>query len=510
VTSTVSLNSSTDLSVALADSFPSLARYCPHLQTISLPQALFLLDDAQEAFYGGAAGGGKSDALLSAGTQYADVPGYAGLILRRSFTDLALPGAIMDRAHQWFTGKPGTHWSHERKTWTFGSGATLTFGYLENERDVYRYQSSEYQFIGFDELTQFSEAQYTYMFSRLRRTAGIDAPLRMRSASNPGGTGHGWVKKRFITERAPNVVFVPAKVDDNPGLAVDEYRASLKQLSPVLQQQLLDGDWGAFEGAAYPHFDKTVHVLPKVDVPDVPAEWDRFECMDFGVSNPTAWYPVATDYDGNLIVFDEHYQAGLPTDTAPVILERRKQGWEPHDDRGWKLQSNVVWADPSTRNRAPIAGRFGNQTSVAQEFADQGVPLTPANNDRQARFVRISELLRPDDTRRFPAWHPRYGDTGCPRIFFANCPRLVEQLETAPLETTGKPLGGEAVDRDWEGQHGHGHAALGYGVMSRPNASVETEALPDDPREYAWVASERRHFDEDFDEDNDDDQLKSL
>lgn len=197
----------------------------------------------QEGFYGGAAGGGKSDALLMAALQYVDIPGYAALLLRRTFKDLALPGALMDRAHAWFGGT-AAKWNDQDKTWTFPSGATVTFGYLEHEQDKYRYQGAELQFIGFDELTQFSETQYRYLFSRLRRLTTATVPLRMRSASNPGGVGHEWVKQRFVTEEDPaKRPFVRAKLADNPHLDQVEYERSLMNLDPVERARLLAGDW---------------------------------------------------------------------------------------------------------------------------------------------------------------------------------------------------------------------------------------------------------------------------
>ena len=161
-------------------------RWIPHTPTVR--QALFLSLPVTEALYGGAAGGGKSDALLMAALQFVDVPGYAALLLRRSYADLALPGAIMDRSKEWLRGT-AARWHEPTKTWTFPSGATLSFGYLEAEQDKYRYQGAEFQFCGFDELTQFSETQYRYLFSRLRKSPGLAVPLRMRAASNPGGQG---------------------------------------------------------------------------------------------------------------------------------------------------------------------------------------------------------------------------------------------------------------------------------------------------------------------------------
>jgi predicted phage terminase large subunit-like protein len=200
----------------------------------------------REVFYGGAAGGGKSEALLMAALQYIEEPGYAAILFRRTFADLALPGALMDRSREWFGGTKA-RWNNSEHTWTFPSGASLTFGYLEHEQDKFRYQSAEFQFVGFDELTQFSESQYRYLFSRLRRLTSSDVPLRMRSASNPGGIGHEWVKQRFLVEDRP---FVPARLDDNPFLDREEYAQSLDELDPVTRRQLLMGDWTARHAGA--------------------------------------------------------------------------------------------------------------------------------------------------------------------------------------------------------------------------------------------------------------------
>lgn len=178
-----------------------------------------------------------------AALQYVDVSGYAAILFRRTYKDLALPGALMDRAQEWLGGT-AAKWDDQGKTWLFPSGATLTFGYLDTENDKYRYQGAELQFIGFDELTQFTESQYRYLFSRLRRLKGSNVPLRMRAASNPGGVGHGWVKRRFLDEgEAKGRVFVPARLEDNPYLDVEEYEKSLAQLDPVTREQLRRGDW---------------------------------------------------------------------------------------------------------------------------------------------------------------------------------------------------------------------------------------------------------------------------
>ena len=211
-------------------------------------QAAFLMrSEYLEGFYGGAARGGKSFCLLMAALQYVSEPNYAALLLRRTYTDLTLPKALMDLADNWLIGTDAI-WHEKRKTWVFPSGATLTFGYLESERDKYRYKSSDFSMIGFDELTGFTESKYLYLFSRLTRPAGSVLPLRVRSASNPGDLGHSWVKARFITPpkdelKRNNLFFQPAYLEDNPYIDQESYIESLNRLDPVSQEQLRYGNW---------------------------------------------------------------------------------------------------------------------------------------------------------------------------------------------------------------------------------------------------------------------------
>ena len=214
---------------------------CPHQPTYK--QLLFLSLKGEEAFYGGAAGGGKSDALLMAALQYVNEPGYAALLLRRTFKALTLPEALLDRARMWLIG---VKWQGDSTSYVFPSGARLSFGYLEADKDVEQYQSAAFQFIGFDELTQFSEYQYRYMHSRTRRLKDSHIPIRIRGASNPGSIGHEWVKQRFIVEGLKNNrPFIPATLEDNPHLDRDAYIKSLNNLDSVTRNQLLRGDWSA-------------------------------------------------------------------------------------------------------------------------------------------------------------------------------------------------------------------------------------------------------------------------
>ena len=230
---------------------PRLTKYIPHRPTPK--QALFLVLERfgiEEALFGGAAGPGKSEALLMAALQYVDVPGYAALILRKTFKQLTKPGALISRSHEWLAGTDA-HWQGDSKIWRFPSGASLSFGFLEHEDDVHNYDSAEYQFVGFDELTQFSIWQYRYVaFSRVRRLKGATVPLRRLSASNPVGPGYLWVKQRFVDRetRAPGRAFIPARLEDNPHLDREEYIKSLSALDPITRQQLLAGIWTARAG----------------------------------------------------------------------------------------------------------------------------------------------------------------------------------------------------------------------------------------------------------------------
>jgi predicted phage terminase large subunit-like protein len=210
----------------------------------------------------------NSEALLLAALQYVDTPGYNAILFRRTYSDLALPGALLDRARELLTPFiPEVKWDDREKKWIFPSGATLTFGYLESEKDKYRYQSAEFQFIGFDELTQFTETQYTYLFSRLRRLKGFPVPVRMRAASNPGGEGHDWVKQRFIIEGASKGrIFIPARMEDNPFLDHAQYEESLSKLDPVTRAQLRWGNWDVkeagymFKRQWFPIVDRVPHL----------------------------------------------------------------------------------------------------------------------------------------------------------------------------------------------------------------------------------------------------------
>lgn len=448
----------------------------PYVRSKPTPkQAAFLLYDGLEAFYGGAAGGGKSEGLLMGALQYVDVPNYAALILRKSYTDLALPGALMDRAASWLKGS-GATWNRETHTWTFPSSATLTFGYIATPADRWRYQSAEFQYIAWDEITEFEDdIAYRFMFSRMRASGELagKVPLRMRSASNPVGPGATWVRKRFIEndpepfrleyqtddpDEVPTEVvdytqrlFLPATYKDNRHLDARAYLFALKQLPEATQERLIEGSWESIEGAAFPHWDPDIHVVPMLSKPQ---DWRGWEAMDYGTSNPTAWYPAMLSPEGYTVIYDEYYNPGLISQHASAILTRRANRWG---------DPSIALCDPAIQARTGF-GVYGKGETVHSEFAKHGIYLVPANNDRMAGYNKIAEMLAPDPMRPFPDWHQKAGQLGAPSLYITeNCEHLIEQIKFSPLD----PQTGEIIDPYWEGRHGHAMAAARYLVTAR-------------------------------------------
>ena len=205
---------------------------------------LYSYEECPDLFYGGAAGPGKTSFLLMAAVQYVHYPHYRALILRKTYADLSLPGAIMDRAIDWWDGVEGARFSHADKVCYFPSGARVQFGYLASTRDHYRYQGAEVHFVGIDEASQIPSHQLRYLHTRIRKAKGDPIPRRYRLASNPGDVSHDWLKDTYVRGAdGHNVVYLPGLMTDNPGLDVEEYRKQLAHLDPVTRRQLELGDW---------------------------------------------------------------------------------------------------------------------------------------------------------------------------------------------------------------------------------------------------------------------------
>ena len=297
-------------------------------------QAAFLARTEQEALYGGAAGGGKSDALLVEALRQVHIPHYRALILRKTYPQLS---DLVDRSAALYGRSfPQAVYNGSAHSWQFPSGAKITFGSMQHRKDRTNYQGKAYDFIAFDELTHFEWEEYSYMMSRNRPT-GPGTRVYMRAATNPGGIGHGWVRERFVSPAAPltpiteqytvrgpdgepirlsrSRVFVPSTVFDNQILLQNDpqYLASLAALPEAERQALLYGKWDSFEGQVFTEWrDDPAHYADRqwthvIDPFPIPAHWRIWRGYDFGFSKPfsVGWY--AADEEGRLYRIREYY-----------------------------------------------------------------------------------------------------------------------------------------------------------------------------------------------------------
>jgi phage terminase large subunit-like protein len=347
----------------------------------------------EELFYGGAGGGGKSDAILFGALQFVEEKNYAALILRRTYSDLSLPSSLMNRAHMYLAGTRAK-WNEQRKTYTFPSGSTLTFGYLETENDKYRYASAEFQYIAFDELTQFTETQYTFLFSRLRKLKNSTTPLRMRSASNPGGIGHDWVKTRFIDSdtRKRNAVFIKALMSDNPALDQETYLASLANADQLTRDRIEKGDWDAGGGDLFKRNDFRYWTKQGdfiiLKSPTGTTEFDLRKQEIFFTIDPASSVSELADYTvisvwtvsptGDLVWLECYrFKAEIP-DILPHIQRVA---------RIWKPSFIAIEAVMSNRGVFQLAQRSVNPILPCRE-------VSPMGRDKRSRAIAASTLAK--------------------------------------------------------------------------------------------------------------------
>jgi hypothetical protein len=420
------------------------------------PQSTFLASDAYEALYGGAAGGGKSDALLFGSLRQIDHPQYKALILRRTFPELR---ELMDRAHLVFRQIGGV-WNEQAKRYTFPTGATVEFGYCETYSDVQRYQGQQYTYIAFDELGQVPEERiWTYLMSR-NRTASAGLVKQMRASANPGGPGHHWLKRRFIHECPPNGstvsvslrdgststrAFVQAFLSDNPTLMANDptYGQRLSQLPDLEYRWLAAGDWDAGAGLGLSDLKRSTHLIAARPIPE---HWTLFGAFDWGYAHPFSFGLFAADEDGSCYLVDSCSARRMQ---PPEIAERitdclagrtLRYIWAGHD----------CWAD--------VRARAENIPTIAEHFARLGLPLVKAN---------ISRVSGVQNVRRYLAAPARFYvmDTPSNRKVF----ECLESLVGDP----DKPEDILKVDADENGEGGDdAYDMVRYGLASRPTVPV--------------------------------------
>jgi hypothetical protein len=406
------------------------------------PQEDFLAAGETDVLYGGAAGGGKSYAMLVDPLRYAHRAAHRALILRRSMPELR---ELIDKSRELYPKAfPGCKYKEVEKLWNFPSGAKVEFGFLERDADVYRYQGQAYSWIGFDEITHLpTEFSWNYLASRLRTTDSEIVPY-MRCTANPGGTGANWVKKRYIDPCPPyesfigsdglTRKFIPARLDDNPYLAEDgRYEQMLQALPPTQRQQLLEGNWDVAEGAAFTEFERDLHVVPPFEIP---LHWERIKGIDYGYASESACVWGAVDpSDGTLIIYRELYKKGLTgEELAETLMSMELE--DPFSVPG--VLDTACWARTGTTG-----------PTVGETLQRAGHKLRRADKNRIQGKIQIHEYLK-------------FRQSGRPRLqIFNTCPNLIRELQSIPLDRSNP----EDVDTH---ASDHAYDALRYLIMSRP------------------------------------------
>lgn len=455
-------------------------------------QEAFMRRPEYECLYGGAAGGGKSDALLAEALRQVPVPHYRAIILRKTYPQLS---ELIDRSRAIYQPAfPQARYNQTEHFWQFPSGAKIYFGSMQHTKDRINYQGKRYDFIAFDELTHFTWDEYSYMFSR-NRPSGPGTRVYIRATTNPGGIGHGWVKSRFILPALPltpiwddyqvagadgkiiqlrrNRVFVPATVFDNQRLLDNDpmYLANLAMMPEAERNALLYGSWDSFDGQVFTEWrndpahyqdQRFTHVI---DPFQVPAHWRIFRGFDFGYAKPFSVGWFAVDENGKIYHIKEYYgcngtpNKGVMMEPTQIAAEIRRIEQEDPMLKGRKI---VGIADPSIFDESR-----GESVARMMERNPNFVYWIGADNTRIPGKMQYHYRLAFD----------REGD--CMFQVFNTCKHFIRTIPDLVYDDRHV----EDINTD---QEDHIYDMCRYVLMEHPIAPRKNELakpLPDDPLE---------------------------
>jgi hypothetical protein len=462
------------------------------LNVIWKPQAKqirFMQRPEYEALYGGAAGGGKSDALLAEALRQVEIPHYRGLLLRKTFPELA---DLVDRSFEIYKpAYPGATYNDSKHFWRFPSGAKIYFGMMQHVKDRKKYQGRNFDYIGMDELTHFLLDEYVFMISR-NRPNGPGTRVYIRGGTNPGGIGHGWVKQRFIGPAPPftrletkykvrmpdgtikeiirDRVFIPATVFDNKVLMENDpdYIAKLAMMPDADRDAFLYGSWDSFEGQVFTewrndpeHYGDRIntHVINPFTIPK---EWPRYRSFDWGYAKPFSVLWWAVDPNDIPYLYREWYGVAKKDgetvpDTGlrmpPDQVAKRVKELEAQDGQVYGYADPAIW-DASSG------------ISIAETFGKEGVHFNRGDNERIPGKMQMHYRLR-------------FDDHGIPSMYvFSSC---LEFIRTVP-NLVYSQIRVEDVDTAGED---HAYDSARYFLMSRPmGIKPKPDRDPFDPPEY--------------------------
>lgn len=407
--------------------------------------------------YGGARGGGKSDVARNQGIILClKYSGLQALFMRRTYPELKENHLIP--AMKLLKGI--AIYSSVDKAFTFPNGSRLKFGYCKNESDLLQYQGQAYDVIFLEECTLFPEIVFQTMTESNRSSGQMKEyfPPRMYFTCNPGGVGHAWFKRLFIDrdynekENPDDYFFIQANVYDNPWLMKNspDYVRALENLPEKRKKAMLYGDWNVFEGQYFTEFDVNIHVCKPFTIP---SHWRRYRVFDYGF-DMFACYFVAMDEQKRAYFYKEIYEGkdkkdqfgnegeGLTiSDAAAKILDLTT----PEENILATFAPSDMW------NKRQETGR-----SAADIFAECGVPLYKASNNRVQGWFDVREWLKV----------PK--DGGKPKlIFFCNCVNLIK---TFPLLLHDEKNPDDVATEPHEVTHAGD--AVRYFVSGQPLAAV--------------------------------------
>ena len=423
----------------------------------------FISANEDIVLYGGAAGGGKSYALLFDAVRYAHIKGYRGILIRRTMPELR---ELIDISRELYPQMfKGCKYHTQEKTWRFASGAILEFGFLDSPSDKYQYQGKQYAWIGFDELgLQETPEGFDYLKSRLRTTLPIKPAIRC--TANPGSL---WVKERFIDPAPANTTyrdsvgltyrFIPSLVSDNPYIyqkGEGQYVKMLKSMSNVEKRQLLYGDWTVSDDSAFPEFSISTHVIDGAEF--VPKHWSRFCGVDYGYSDQSAavWGAV-NPANGQIVIYKEFAQSGLVGDSfARIILNEESEELVNVD--------HVV--DWSVWNKT---GHIG--PTIGESMQRAGLRMRRADKNREGGKVQIHSRLRLLDDEETPGL-----------VILESCPKLIKEIQSLRRHPDKEDIKQTRMN----GNHNDLYDALRYAIMSRPRQQTTDQILSLTKQKNAW------------------------
>jgi hypothetical protein len=446
-------------------------------------QILFHGSTADEILFGGAAGGGKTCAIvMDAFFRCIKFPGTNATIVRRNYRELE-DTDIKEALSRY--PKEVAKYNVGRHEFSLMNGSVIQFRHCEHERDKYDFQGAEIQFLYFDELTSFEESIYDYICSRLRAKIVLGIVPIVRSASNPGNIGHSWVKARFVDSgpylsvqtlkifsealnetKLVHVQYIPALAMENPHITKD-YIFELERKPAPLRRALLNGDWDAFEGQVFTEFvNDREHYVDRlkthvIDPFFIPLNWPRYMSFDFGYTRPfsVGWWTV--DPFDRVYRYREWYgcekdQKGKSRPNVGLMLTPRQIAEGIVDREREETRDNIHIdriADPSIFDQS-------RGDSVADQMrpsgTQKGVVFRPGDNSRLPGKLQVHERLR-------------FDNTGRPMLYlFSTCTDWIRTVPNLPYSLKHV----EDVDSDAED---HCLDETRYFLMARP---IGPKAMP--------------------------------